>query len=102
MVDKVKKPSVFERGSTWLRSDFHLHTKADKEFNYSGEEDYYYSNYIERLKNTGIHVGLICNHNKFDLDEFNALCKTAKNQDIFYLDIKLASQQNNLRFYHTS
>ncbi len=32
MVDKVKRPFVFERGSTWLRSDFHLHTKADKEF----------------------------------------------------------------------
>ena len=51
MVDKVKRPSVFERGSTWLRSDFHLHTKADKEFHYSGGESYYYSSFIEGLKN---------------------------------------------------
>ncbi len=85
MVDKVKRPSVFERGSTWLRSDFHLHTKADKEFHYSGGESYYYSSFIEGLKNAGIRVGLISNHNKFDLDEFKALRNTAKNQDIFLI-----------------
>jgi len=85
MVDKVKKPSVFERGSTWLRSDFHLHTRADKEFHYSGDESYYYSNYIDGLKKAEICVGLISNHNKFDLDEFKALCKTGKNQGIFLI-----------------
>jgi len=85
MVDKVKKPSVFERGSTWLRSDFHLHTKADKEFNYAAADSFYLSNYIEGLKNAGIRVGLISNHNKFDVGEFEALRKTAKNQDIFLI-----------------
>jgi hypothetical protein len=25
--------SVFENGATWLRTDFHLHTRSDKEFN---------------------------------------------------------------------
>lgn len=85
MVDKVKKPSLFKHGSTWLRADFHLHTKADREFNYSGEESHYLTNYIEGLKNAGIHVGVISNHNKFDLGEFQALRKTAKKQDIFLL-----------------
>lgn len=85
MVEKVKKPAVFARGSTWLRSDFHLHTKADREFNYSGDESYYLSDYIEGLKNAGIRVGLISNHNKFDVEEFKALQKTAKNHDIFLI-----------------
>ena len=76
MVDKVKRPSVFERGSTWLRSDFHLHTKADKEFSYSDDDSYYLSNYIEELNNADIRVGLISNHNKFDVEEFKALRKS--------------------------
>jgi hypothetical protein len=29
---------LFQSGSIWLRADFHLHTKADKEFAYTGEE----------------------------------------------------------------
>jgi predicted ATPase len=85
MVDKRKECSVFERGSVWLRADFHLHTKADKEFKYSGEESYYNSYYIEALKNAGIQVGLISNHNKFDMEEFKALRKTAMKQDIFLI-----------------
>jgi len=85
MADKLKKSSVFERGSTWLRGDFHLHTKADKEFNYSGDDSYFSSNYIEGLKSAGIRVGLISNHNKFDAMEFKALRKTAKNQEILLI-----------------
>jgi len=85
MVDKVNKPSVFEHGSTWVRSDFHLHTKADKEFTYSGDDSYYLSNYIQGLETARIHVGLISNHNKFDLVEFKALRKTARNQDIYLI-----------------
>ncbi len=30
---------IFKSGSTWLRADYHLHTNADKEFNYPGEEN---------------------------------------------------------------
>ena len=29
--------SIFLHGSTWVRADLHLHTKADKEFKYEGE-----------------------------------------------------------------
>ena len=75
----------FPYGSRWLRADFHLHTKADKEFSYSGDENYYNSQYVEALKSAGIEVGVITNHNKFDYDEFKALKKTARKRGIFLL-----------------
>jgi len=75
----------FPHGSRWLRADFHLHTKADKEFKYTGEPDRFYSDYVEALKNAGVEVGVITNHNKFDFDEFKALRKKAKKQDIYLL-----------------
>ncbi|MBW1920283.1 MAG: histidinol-phosphatase [Deltaproteobacteria bacterium] len=75
----------FPHGTCWLRADFHLHTKADKEFSYSGEDDYYFSNYVDALKSAGISVGVITNHNKFDLEEFKSLRKTARKKEIFLL-----------------
>ena len=70
-------PSVFQHGSAWVRADFHLHTRKDKEFSYSGEDDWYVSSYIEGLKKADIHVGVITNHNKFDSEEFKVLRKNA-------------------------
>jgi chromosome segregation protein len=75
----------FPQGSRWLRADFHLHTQADKEFSFAGEDDYYYSNYIQALKDVKIGVGVITNHNKFDFKEFKSLQKTAGKQGIFLL-----------------
>jgi predicted ATPase len=75
----------FPHGSRWLRADFHLHTRADKEFSYDGEENYYLSNYIDALKAAGIEIGVVTNHNKFDLAEFQALRKTARKNGIFLL-----------------
>jgi hypothetical protein len=31
------RPSPFPNGAKWVRADFHLHTKADREFDYPGE-----------------------------------------------------------------
>ncbi|MDR0816314.1 MAG: AAA family ATPase [Desulfovibrio sp.] len=76
---------IFQNGAVWLRADFHLHTKADKEFAYSSDENYYLSSYVQKLKETGIGVGVISNHNKFNFDEFKALGKTAQNEGIFLL-----------------
>ena len=76
---------IFPQGSRWLRADFHLHTKADKEFSFTGDPSYYNSNYVQALKDAGIEVGVITNHNKFDFDEFMALRKTAKKEGIFLL-----------------
>ena len=76
---------MFENGAIWLRADFHLHTKADKEFKYSGDENSFCSAYADALKNAGIYIGVIANHNKFDYGEFKALRTTARKIGIFLL-----------------
>ena len=65
--------SVFKNGSVWLKADFHLHTRADKEFDYNGEENEFINNYIKQLKKNDVGIGQITNHNKFDLGEYKAL-----------------------------
>ncbi len=74
--------TLFQNGSKWLRADFHLHTKADKEFAYSGNENDFTSAYIDKLVEQDIRVGVITNHNKFDKGEFVALKKNAKEKGI--------------------
>ena len=63
---------LFQNGTTWLRADFHLHTKADKEFAYSENENDFTRAYIDKLVEQDIRVGVITNHNKFDKGEFVA------------------------------
>lgn len=75
----------FSNGSVWVRFDSHLHTKADKEFKYSDNENEFVSKYIEKLKTEEIDVGIITNHNKFDIDEFKALKRKANKENIFLL-----------------
>ncbi|WP_419632134.1 TrlF family AAA-like ATPase [Thiolapillus sp.] len=75
----------FPNGGRWLRADFHLHTKADNEFPYSGEENSFISDYVNALNKARIKVGIITNHNKFALDEFKALCKKARKKGIYLL-----------------
>lgn len=77
--------AFFDRGGQWVRADFHMHTRADREFKYTGDDSYYYSNYVEALDKAGIRLGVITNHNKFDFNEFKALRKTAKNKGILLL-----------------
>jgi len=76
---------LFRNGAVWLRADFHLHTRADSEFKYSDDDNYYNSAYIDALVKSGIRVGVITNHNKFNIDEFRALRKTAQKKDVFLL-----------------
>ena len=77
------KHKIFENGSTWLRTDFHLHTKEDKEFSYSGNT--FIKDYIKSLKNQQIRVGVITNHNKFNLNEFKELRKECLKEEIYLL-----------------
>lgn len=63
----------FEYGSEIICVDFHLHTRKDKEFIYSGEENRFVNDYIDALQEKGINVGVITNHNKFDVNEYKAL-----------------------------
>ena len=72
----------FLHGAEWVQADFHLHTKADEQFNYTDDPSYYNSNYVEALQKAGIRLGVITNHNKFDHDEFKALRSTVKKQGI--------------------
>ena len=74
--------NIFENGATWLRADFHLHTKADREFSYTGNENDFCRLYVEKLKEQNINVGVITNHNKFDKNEFVALRKKAIKEGI--------------------
>ena len=76
---------VFQNGSTWLRADFHLHTKADSEFKYQNQSNQFIQDYIQALKNAEIRLGVITNHNKFDLDEFKSLRKEALKNEIYLL-----------------
>ncbi len=101
MMDKASKNTLFAHGSVWLRADFHLHTKADKEFNYSDKENYYFSNYVDGLEKAGIGLGVITNHNKFDIDEFKNLRKTALKKGICLLPGVELSVNDGLNGIHT-
>ena len=66
---------VFTEGAQWIRADFHLHTRADREFKYTGDDNFYHSNYVDALEKAGIRLGVVTNHNKFDCAEFKTLLK---------------------------
>lgn len=78
-------PDTFKYGSIWLRADFHLHTKADGEFQYDNKDNDFVSDYVSALKNQDTSIGVIANHNKFDVNEFKALSKKARKKEIFLL-----------------
>jgi predicted ATPase len=80
-----KEFEIFKNGSTWLRADFHLHTKADKEFVYLGEDNSFASDYVNKLSEEKIGVAAITNHNKFDFNEYKALAKQSRKQEIYLL-----------------
>ncbi|MCC5815802.1 MAG: hypothetical protein JJT78_13700 [Leptospira sp.] len=90
---------TFKYGSAWVKADFHLHTKADKQFKYDGEENSFIKDYLEALKNTNVQVGLIANHNKFDRDEFTNLKKKARKEEILILpgvELSVADGENGI------
>ncbi len=76
---------VFAEGARWIRADFHLHTRADREFKYTGDDNLYNSNYVDALEKADIRLGVIANHNKFDFEEFKALRKAAQKKGIMLL-----------------
>lgn len=81
----MQQHKIFQNGSIWLKTDFHLHTRADKQFSYTGEDNSFIGSYVAKLKETNHHVGVITNHNKFDINEFKGLKKKAKKDEIFLL-----------------
>lgn len=93
--------SVFSHGSTWVRADFHMHTKADKEFTYSGEPNEFVTMYVKALVQAQTRVGVITNHNKFDRDEFKALRKRAQKDEILLLPGVELSVKDGANGIHT-
>lgn len=76
---------MFENGSEILKFDCHLHTVSDKEFKYDGETDKFVKDYVDKLQIENVGVGIITNHNKFDYDQYKAIKKVAKRNEIFIL-----------------
>ena len=77
--------TLFDAGTHWLRADFHLHTQADREFESMDNHINFEQEYVGKLKNENVSLGLITNHNKFDLEEFKRLRKKARKTQIFLL-----------------
>ncbi len=77
--------NIFGSGMVWLRADFHLHTRADKEFSYTDIESEFIGKYVDRLEDEGIGIGVITNHNKFDRDEYKSLRKAAQKRGVWLL-----------------
>lgn len=76
---------MFKNGACVLRVDFHLHTVKDKEFKYNNKSNDFIKKYIQELKKENISVGVITNHNKFDKEEFKAMKRQAKREDVLLL-----------------
>lgn len=75
----------FEIGAKYIRADFHLHTKSDKEFIYTGEENDFVKKYVQKLKDEKIQLAVITNHNKFDFQQYKAIRKKAQKENICVL-----------------
>lgn len=74
---------IFKNGTVWLKADFHMHTRADHEYDKKYKnDDQFIHKYIARMEETDTRVGVITNHNKFDKDEFLVLKKAAQKKDI--------------------
>ena len=76
---------MFDNGAEIVHVDFHMHTRKDKEFKYSGNDNSFINDYIDAIQSKNIRVGVITNHNKFDLGEYKALRKEARKRDILIL-----------------
>jgi predicted ATPase len=96
-----ERAEFFTHGSQWVRADFHLHTRRDLEFKDSGVEQDFVARYVAALKQVGIRVGVITNHNKFDLDEFKAIRKAARKEDIYLLPGVELSVKDGANGIHT-
>ena len=92
---------LFVHGSRWVRADFHLHTRRDREFSDAGDERDFVTRYVAALKLADIRVGVITNHNKFDRDEYMSLRKAALKEDIYLMPGVELSVKDGANGIHT-
>ncbi|MDY0165667.1 MAG: AAA family ATPase [Thermoguttaceae bacterium] len=97
----VDQSWFFAHGSRWVRADFHLHTRKDKEFSDDGDEASFVFQFIEALKAADIRVGVIANHNKFDRDEFRTLRNAARKEEVYLLPGVELSVKDGANGIHT-
>lgn len=76
---------MFDNGAEIVLVDFHMHTRKDKEFEYTSNENSFVNDYVDAMQSKNISIGIITNHNKFDLGEYKALRKEARKRDILIL-----------------
>lgn len=81
----MSNETLFRSGNEWLRADFHLHTKADKEFSFDDEESTFVTQFVAKLVSENIRLACITNHNKFDWNEYKAISKRARKEGIHVL-----------------
>src|SRR6056297_2810810 len=86
-LDSSYRPTsdFFASGARWLRADFHLHTKEDSQFSPPSDNDSFEKSWVGRLEEEGVHLGVITNHNNFELKEYKLLRKEAFKRNIFIL-----------------
>ena len=98
----MEENTSFPDGSKYLKADLHLHTRADKEFKCAISDDTDFAEkYVNELKEKGIKIGAITNHNKFEHDEFQLLNTIAMKEDIFLLPGIELSVNDGKRGMHT-
>ncbi len=102
MRSNLAENTGFPDGSKFMKADLHLHTKADKEFKCAISDDNDFAEkYVNELKEKGIKIGAITNHNKFEHDEFQLLNTIAVEEDIFLLPGVELSVKDGKRGIHT-
>lgn len=98
---QLDSPGIFAQGTRWVRADFHMHTRADKEFFFDGEDNSFIREYVDRVTAADVCLGVITNHNKFDLAEFKALRKAARKRNVFLLPGVELSVKDGKKGIHT-
>ncbi|PWB49964.1 MAG: hypothetical protein C3F06_12720 [Candidatus Methanoperedenaceae archaeon] len=100
--DNTAFSAVFPDGSIYIKADFHLHTKADKEFKTNISDNQKFAElFVNELKKKEIKIGAITNHNKFDKNEYEFIKTTAIENGIFLLPGVELSVNDGKRGLHT-
>ncbi len=83
--DNDSFPGLFAFGACWIRADFHLHTEMDRQFMPIPEGISFKKAWVDRLAKEDVRLGVITNHNKFDIREYKVLRREAARKEIYIL-----------------
>jgi energy-coupling factor transporter ATP-binding protein EcfA2 len=87
-----RQKNLFPRGAEWVRADFHLHTlkepgksRAKFRAEFRDRENEFAKEWVARLVAEDVRIAVVTNHNFFDVNEFKALRRQARKEDILVL-----------------